>query len=150
MPWVYFLGHQSGLVPRDFPNKILLELLSFSVPAASSVLRRILGLIIKIIHFFLFFFSWRYNPLWSLAYSKILFHASLSTTILVQLWIFISSQSRSHIILPSRPWSTKPSYCNWSPFCYPFHCPFFIHSYNMPNPAYSLCFYLSNSICLSN
>jgi hypothetical protein len=147
MPCVYFLGHQVGQVPRDFPNNIHLELLSFSVPAASPARRRILGFIVKIIHFFLFFFPWRYNSLWGLVFSKILFHASLSTTILVQFWIFIFFQTRSHIILPSCPWSTNPSYCNWSPFCYSFHCPFIVHSYNMPIRIV-LCAFIYLTVCI--
>ena len=54
-------------------------------------------------------------------------------------------QILSDITLPSQPRTTNPSR-NWSPLCYSFHRPFFIHSYLRPNPSYSLHFYISSYI----
>jgi len=40
-----------------------------------------------------FSLSWCYNSLWGLAYSAVLFHASLSIAILLQFWIYIFIRS---------------------------------------------------------
>ena len=40
-----------------------------------------------------FSLSWRYNSLWALAYSTVLFHVSLSIAILLQFWIYIFPRS---------------------------------------------------------
>ena len=50
-------------------------------------------------------------------------------------------QIRYDIILPSWSLFTNPPYWNCSPLHYSLHCPFFIHSYNMSNPSYSLSFW---------
>jgi hypothetical protein len=44
---------------------------------------------------------------------------------------------------PSEP---RSPYCSWSPLLYPFQSPFFIRSYNMPNPSYSVCCYISTIV----